>query len=168
MGLNRDLEVYLGHSFWDTEVWMLPSILLLQPKWSAELLNYRYAMRTAARDNANKTGYKGYRYPWESAYTGVDVTPESIYAENEQHITADIGYALRQHFFATHDFEWFRTVGCDLAYGLAQYWESRVQWNETTNRYDINHIMGPDEDHQDVNNNAFTNVAAALTLHFGS
>lgn len=75
---------------------------------------------------------------------------------------------MRKHFFATNDFEWFRYVGCDLAYGTAEFWASRVLWNATTNRYDINRIMGPDEDHSNINNNAYTNVIAALNLHFGS
>lgn len=87
----------------------------------------------------------------------------------QQHITADIGHALRKHFFATHNnLEWFRQIGCDLAYGTAEFWASRVTWNENTHRYDINGIMGPDEDHSNINNNAYTNVVAALNLHFGS
>lgn len=61
LGLNRTAEVYLGHSFWDTEIWMHPTILLLQPEWSELLLDYRHFMRNAAHDNAVKTGYKGYR-----------------------------------------------------------------------------------------------------------
>lgn len=111
-----------------------------------------------------------YRFPWESAFTGIDVTqpgyPEIV--KFQQHITADIGYALRQHFFATHHFQWFQAIGCDLAYGTGEFWASRVKWNATTHRYDINGIMGPDEDHSNINNNAYTNVAAALNLHFGA
>lgn len=75
---------------------------------------------------------------------------------------------MRKHFFTTHDFQWFQSIGCELAYGTAEFWESRVSWNEQTKRYDINGVMGPDEDHQNVNNNAYTNVVAALNLHFGS
>lgn len=62
LGLNRQLEAYNGHSFWDTEIWMHPVILLLQPKWSQELLNYRHFLKEAAHDNAVNTSYKGYRY----------------------------------------------------------------------------------------------------------
>lgn len=62
LGLGKLLTDYQGHSFWDTEIWMHPTILLLEPDWSKELLNYRYFMRNAARDNAIKTGYKGYRF----------------------------------------------------------------------------------------------------------
>lgn len=109
-----------------------------------------------------------YRYPWESAFTGYDTT---IYPEvwiYEQHITADIAHALRQRFFATYDYKWFQNVGCDMAYGTALFWESRVKFNTTSKRFDINGVMGPDEYHTNVSNNAFTNVAAALNLHFAS
>lgn len=61
IGLSRDLEVYNGHSFWDTEIWMHPTILLLEPKWSKELLNYRHFMKETAHDNAVNTSYEGYR-----------------------------------------------------------------------------------------------------------
>lgn len=54
-------EGYRGHSFWDTDIWMQPPMLLLEPKWSEELLYYRYLKRTAAADNAHDTGYKGLR-----------------------------------------------------------------------------------------------------------
>lgn len=59
------LEGYQGHGFWDTETWMHPAILLLEPEWSERLLNYRHLMRDAAYDNARNTGYKGLRYAEE-------------------------------------------------------------------------------------------------------
>lgn len=62
IGLDRKQEVYNGHSFWDTEIWMQPSILLLEPKWSQQLLNYRHLMRHTAHNNAISTGYQGYRF----------------------------------------------------------------------------------------------------------
>lgn len=110
------------------------------------------------------------RYPWESAFTGREVTSEDYpqIIEFQQHITADIGHAVRQHFFAIHDLNWMKEVGCELAIGTAEFWASRVTYNKSTKRYDINGIMGPDEDHWNINNNAFTNVAAALNLYFGS
>lgn len=64
LGLDRQQEVYMGHNFWDTEMWMQPSVSLLEPAWSREQLNYRHFMREAAHDNANKTGYKGYRFDY--------------------------------------------------------------------------------------------------------
>lgn len=85
----------------------------------------------------------------------------------QQHVTADIAFALRKHIFATHDTDLLQQFGCDLAVGTATFWASRVSHNISTNRFDINDIMGPDEDHFNINNNAYTNVAASMNLHFG-
>lgn len=56
------LDGYRGHNFWDTETWMHPAILLLEPEWSERLLNYRHLSRRTAYDNAKNTSYKGLRY----------------------------------------------------------------------------------------------------------
>lgn len=64
--------------------------------------------------------------------------------------------------------EWLKNVGCELAMKTSEFWESRVVYNSTMNRYNINNVTGPDEDHSNVNNDAFTNVAVALNLYFGS
>ena len=130
---------YQGHSFWDTEMWMHPPVLLLNPKWSEDILSYRNNVRRAAEDNARNTGYKGYRYPWESGFTGREVTPDCCpeVVEYQHHIISDIAFAFRSHFAATHDTTWFKSVGCNIAYQTAKFWESRVKFNETTKLYDI-------------------------------
>jgi trehalose/maltose hydrolase-like predicted phosphorylase len=132
-------EAYQGHSFWDTEMWMHPPMLLLNPKWSEELLNYRYVSRKAAADNAKYTGYEGYRYPWESAFTGYEVTPDCCpeVVEYQHHIISDIAFAFRSHLAATRDLNWWKNYGCDIAWNTARFWESRVKFNETTRFYDI-------------------------------
>lgn len=61
LGLDRKQEVYNGHNFWDTEIWMQPSILLFEPEWSQHLLDYRHLMRHTAHKNAILTGYQGFR-----------------------------------------------------------------------------------------------------------
>jgi trehalose/maltose hydrolase-like predicted phosphorylase len=135
---------YQGHSFWDTEMWMHPPMLLLNPQWSKDILSYRHMSRQAASDNANATGYKGYRYPWESAYTGGEVTPLCCpeVVEFQHHVISDIAFAFRSHLAATHDVDWFKTVGCDIAWNTAKFWESRVKFNETTKFYDIRREFG--------------------------
>lgn len=130
---------YQGHSFWDTEMWMLPPMTLLNPKWSEDILSYRYMTRKAASDNARNTGYMGYRYPWESAYTGREVTPDCCpeVVEFQHHVISDIAYAFRSHLAATHDMNWWKNVGCDIAYNTAKFWQSRVKFNETSDHYEI-------------------------------
>lgn len=68
LGLDRKQEVYNGHSFWDTEIWMQPSILLFESEWSQQLLNYRHLMRHTAHSNAVNTGYQGFRFVNKTLY----------------------------------------------------------------------------------------------------
>ena len=66
---------YNGHAFWDTEIWMYPPLLMLQPEIAKSLLEYRWEMLPEARRNAFSHGYKGAMFPWESADTGQEATP---------------------------------------------------------------------------------------------
>lgn len=58
-------------------------------------------------------------------------------ARNQIHVTADISFAVRNHFAATNDMEWLRREGCPLAIEIANFWKSRVVYNESTHFYDI-------------------------------
>lgn len=109
------------------------------------------------------------RFPWESAATGVEVIqPGYEYiAEFQQHISADISFALKFYTSLTHDKEFLQSEGCRLATEIAEFWASRVEFNATTSLYDIKHVMGPDEDHSDVCNSLYTNVNAKQALNFG-
>ncbi|XP_055712919.1 protein-glucosylgalactosylhydroxylysine glucosidase-like [Phlebotomus papatasi] len=62
--------------------------------------------------------------------------------------------------------DYMRQEGCQLAVESAEFWESRVKWNEGSQRYDIHGVMGPDEDHHNVTNNVYTNVIAGYNLYF--
>jgi protein-glucosylgalactosylhydroxylysine glucosidase len=172
-GLGRggcDLNDYEGHNFWDTEIFMFPSIILMNHKWAQSLIHYRYMMLNAARDYAKTTGYEGARFPWESAATGYEtVQPGYEYiGEYQHHITGDISFAMQQYYAMTNDLEWFKREGCKMAAEIAKFWESRVKYDEKFDCYNINHVMGPDEDHIDTTNNVFTNVIAIHALKFGT
>lgn len=110
------------------------------------------------------------RFPWESAATGIEtIQPGYEYiAKYQQHISGDISFGLRYFLALTHDLNFMKAEGCELATEIAKFWESRVTVNDTTRFYDINHVMGPDEDHYDVNNNVYTNIIARYALEFGS
>ena len=57
---------YNGHVFWDTELWMYPPLLVLQPEIARSLLEYRFQRLGAAKENAFSHGYDGAMFPWES------------------------------------------------------------------------------------------------------
>lgn len=104
------------------------------------------------------------QFPWKSVFTEAEAT----WNQYREHITADVGNAVRAIFFATNDLNWMKDHGCDLAIETARFWARRVAFNKTANCFDINGVIGPDKDHFIVNNNPFTNVAAALNLYFGT
>jgi trehalose/maltose hydrolase-like predicted phosphorylase len=89
-------------------------------------------------------------------------------AEYQQHISGDISFGLRHYLGLTHDVDYMKSEGCELAAEIAKFWASRVNFNESTGFYDVNRVMGPDEDHDNVDNNVYTNIIAKLALDFGS
>lgn len=170
-------ESYKGHVFWDTEIYMLPFYLHTHPASARSLLEYRYHTLPAAREKARRAGYRGAMYAWESADTGEDVTPANIImptgevlqvrnAEMEVHITADIAYAIWQYWKMTGDDKFFLHRGAEIVLESARFWASRGNL-ESDGIYHIRHVIGPDEYHEDVDDNAYTNLMAAWNLRRG-
>jgi len=157
---------YNGHVFWDTELWMYPSILVLHPEIAKSLVEYRYQRLDAAKRNAFSKGYKGAMYPWESAETGVEETPVwALSGPFEHHITACVGIAAWNYYCVTQDKQWLRERGYPILSATADFWASRVERNGP-GHYDINNVVAADEWAENVNNNAFTNAAARSNLQF--
>ncbi|XP_012159096.1 protein-glucosylgalactosylhydroxylysine glucosidase [Ceratitis capitata] len=169
-GLGRgELDAdYEGHNFWDTEIWMLPAVAQFNADWADQLFHYRFAHLAGARFNANMTGYRGARFPWESAYTGTEVInpccPEI--AAQEIHISPDIVLSLQQHYPATHNTEWLCSIAWPIAKEVAEFLVSRVQ--DDGQKYHLKDVMGPDEDHANVTDNVYTNVVVKKALQFAS
>ncbi|KAK6182582.1 hypothetical protein SNE40_010234 [Patella caerulea] len=160
---------YQGHVFWDMETWMYPGILMFHPELAQEMLSYRTDNMKPAYERAKANGQEGLRYPWESARTGVEVTPDVCVAcrENQQHVTGDIALAARQYVSATRDVDWLRgKKGYVFIRDMAKYWYTRPEYNEVTKKYDINGVMPPDEHAESVNNSVYTNVGAKLSINF--
>jgi kojibiose phosphorylase len=168
---------YRGHVFWDTEIYMLPFYTCTAPASARALLGYRYHTLPAARDKARNAGYRGAMYAWESADTGEEVTPttavtlsgEVIPIRNgamEVHITADIAYAVWQYWKGTADDTFLLDYGAEILLESARFWASRGRI-EQDGLYHIRHVIGPDEYHEDVDDNAFTNLMASWNLRRG-
>lgn len=159
---------YNGHVFWDTEIWMYPSMLMLQPKIAASLLEYRFQRLQEAKNNAFSHGYKGAMFPWESAASGNEETPVwALTGPFEHHISADIAVAAWNYYCVTQDKEWLRTKGYPLLKETADFWSSRVERNGP-GHYDIKNVVAADEWAENVDNNAFTNAAAKANLKYAT
>lgn len=167
---------YHGHIFHDTEIFMLPFFVYILPAIARNLVMYRYHLLPAARKKAASNGYAGAQYPWESALSGEEITPPSIIHPEtaevipvlngflELHISASIAHAAWQYWTISGDDEFMRDYGAEVILSTAMFWASRAEKNTEHDGYEITNVIGPDEWHEHVNNNAFTNYMARWNM----
>jgi nigerose phosphorylase len=170
-------QVYKGAIFWDTEIFMLPFFNHAFPAIARNLLMYRYHTLDGARRKAIEYGYRGAFYAWESQDTGDDACtlfnitdvftnrPMRTYFRDKQvHISADIVYAAWQYYTLTGDSSIFLDGMAEVIYECARFFLSYLYYSPDKKRYEILDVTGPDEYHERVHNNAFTNLLAAHTF----
>ncbi|MDR3606363.1 MAG: hypothetical protein P4M08_03165 [Oligoflexia bacterium] len=167
-------RAYEGHIFWDTEIFMLPFFIYTEPDIARSLLMYRYFTLNGARNRAKQLGLEGACYAWESTVSGNDVTPRSITiqgtgrsvpiltGQEELHVTADVAYAVWLYWDATLDADFLANYGAEILIETARFWSGRVVQAE--GQFHIRGVIGPDEYHIGVNNNAYTNWMARFNL----
>jgi protein-glucosylgalactosylhydroxylysine glucosidase len=159
---------YNGHVFWDTELWMYPAILVLQPDMAKSILEYRFQRLETAKKNALSHGFKGAMFPWESDDDGQESTPVwALTGPFQHHITGCIGHAFWKYYEMTGDKTWLRERGYPVLKEVADFWASRVE-KGTDNKYHIINVVCADEWAENVDDNAFTNGIAKATLMYAS
>ncbi len=159
---------YNGHVFWDTELWMYPPLLVMQPEIAKSLLEYRFQRLDAAKENAFAHGYDGAMFPWESAEDGSEDTPIwALTGPFQQHITATVGWAFWQYYAVTQDKAWLASRGYPVLKEVAAFWSSRVERNGP-GRYEIKNVIGANEWEENIDNNAFTNGMVKTVMEYAS
>lgn len=166
---------YRGHVFWDTDTFILPFFSYTQPRLAHNLLMYRYHTLDGARRKAANNGLPGAQYAWESAETGDEVTPSWVPdfddrtkfiriwpGDIEIHISADVAHAIWQYWKITGDDDFMRRVGAPIILETAIFWGARAEPED--GQYAIRNVIGPDEYHDHVDNNVFTNRFAQWHL----
>jgi trehalose/maltose hydrolase-like predicted phosphorylase len=166
--------VYAGHVFWDADVFVLPVLAAVDPAAARAMLEYRIRRLGPARELAAAQGRSGARFAWESAADGTEVTP--LWAtdrqgnrvrirtgELEDHIVADVAWAACRYVDWTGEGAVLDGPGRALLLEGARYWASRVR-RDQAGRAHIDGVIGPDEYHVEVDDNAFTNVMARWHL----
>jgi trehalose/maltose hydrolase-like predicted phosphorylase len=171
-------RAYRGHVFWDTDAYVLPALTATFPEAARAILEYRIARLPAARQEARRHSGVGARFPWESADDGSDVTPQSFVSPegdtipirtglNEEHIVADVAWAARHYARWSGDEEFFAGPGRGLILETARYWASKIRV-DPDGRGHLLGVIGPDEYHQVVDDNAYTNVMARANLRWAA
>lgn len=170
-------QMYKGAIFWDTEIFMVPFFIHAFPEIARNLLLYRYHTLEGARRKAREYGYRGAFYAWESQDTGDDACtlfnvtdvitnrPIRTYFRDKQiHISADIPYAFWKYYVATGDASIWYDGGAEVVFECARFFASYAYYSPEKQRYEILDVTGPDEYHERVHNNAFTNRLVAHTF----
>ncbi|WNS44300.1 beta-phosphoglucomutase [Paenibacillus sp. MMS20-IR301] len=170
-------QVYKGAVFWDTEMFMLPFFLHSDPATARNLMMYRIHTLDGARRKAAEYGYLGAFYAWESQDSGDDACtlfnvndvftgrPMRTYFRDKQvHISADVVHGIWQYLQFTGDDAILAEGGAEVIYECARFFYSYAYYNPVKQRYEILDVTGPDEYHERVNNNAFTNALVHETL----
>lgn len=165
---------YHGHVFWDTDVYVLPMLAATHPQAARAILEYRVRRLPAAIRAARAQKRFGARFPWESAWSGEDVTPDHVSDGTgesvpiltgplEEHIVADVAWAAACYIDWTGDEVFASGAGRELIVQTARWWASRIEV-DVNGRGHIRGVIGPDEYHESVDDNAFTNVMARWNL----
>ncbi len=170
-------QAYQGAAFWDQEIFNMPMFLYTQPEIAKNILKYRYHTLDGAREKAADLGYYGAYYPWISGKTGQELCPDFFFKnvltgrkirnhfnDWQIHISPDIAYAVWHYYQATGDWEFIVDYGAEMVFEIAQFLVSHAYFKKDKNRYEIIRVLGPDEYHENVDNNAFTNYQAQYVL----
>ncbi|MGD0882485.1 MAG: glycosyl hydrolase family 65 protein [Acidimicrobiales bacterium] len=165
---------YAGHVFWDTEAFVLPVLAAVDAPAARAALEYRIRRLEPARRRAASEGRSGARFPWESAHSGEDVTPQSgvdprgrtvaiATGEREVHITAIVAWAAWRYATWHGGWAFLEGPGRPLLVDTARYWSTRIR-TDAQGRGHIDEVIGPDEYHENVDDDAFTNLMARWNL----
>ena len=172
-------QVYKGAIFWDTEMFMLPFFLHTYPEKAVELMRYRIKTLDGARRKAKTEGpgYRGAFYAWESQETGDDACSyfnvgdplngrdlRTHFRDKQIHISGDVAIALWNYFKLTGDDSLLLEGGAEVILECARFYYSYAYFKKEKGRYEILDVIGPDEYHERVNNNAFTSMVAKETF----
>ena len=167
-------QMYKGAIFWDTEIFMVPFFAYTFPEIARNLLMYRRHTLEGARRKAAEYGFRGAFYAWESQDSGDDACtlfnvadavtrrPIRTYFRDKQiHISADVVHAFWLFFSVTGDESILTDGGAEVIYECCRFLLTYMYYSREKDRYELLDVTGPDEYHERVHNNAYTNRMTA-------
>lgn len=172
-------QAYQGAAFWDQEIFNLPMFVFTAPEIARSILVYRYRTLDGARRKARDLGYDGAFYAWISGDSGEEICPAYFFRDLvsgrrirnhfndwQIHVSPDIAYTVRRYVTATGDYDFLKRYGGEIVFEVARFLVSRVHYRTDRRRYEIIRVLGPDEYHENVDNNFFTNFQSRFALRY--
>jgi kojibiose phosphorylase len=172
-------QAYQGAAFWDQEMFNMPTFLFTRPEVARNILVYRGRTIDGARKKARDLGYQGAFYAWVSGDTGEEICPSYFFKDVltgrkirnhfndwQIHMSPDISYAIRRYLAVTGDTDYLLDYGAEIVFEVARFLYSRVHYRLDKEEFEIIRVLGPDEYHENVDNNFFTNYQARFALEY--
>jgi alpha,alpha-trehalose phosphorylase len=153
---------YDGHTFWDTETFVLPVLTYTMPSAAADALRWRYLIMPEAERHAQELGLTGAAFPWRTI-RGKESSGYWPAGTAAFHINADIAAAVMKYLDATQDEAFEREVGLPILVETARLWRSLGQ-HDAAGKFRIEGVTGPDEYSAVKDNNVYTNLMAQQNL----
>jgi alpha,alpha-trehalose phosphorylase len=153
---------YDGHTFWDTETFVLPVLTYTAPDAAADILRWRFTILDAARRRARDLGLKGAAFPWRTIH-GEECSGYWPASTAAFHINADIADGVLRYVTATNDRQFEESVGVELLVETARLWIS-LGHHDREGHFRIDGVTGPDEYSAIADNNLYTNLMAQRNL----
>ncbi len=172
-------QAYQGSAFWDQEVYNLPAFLFTEPELARSLLVYRHRTLDGARRKAVRLGYEGAYYAWVSGTTGDELCPDIFFVDVltgrpirnhfnvwQMHVSPDVATTIERYVQVTADEEYLLQYGAEVVFEVARFLRSFVRYNDAADTYHCMRLLGPDEWHENVDDNAFTNYQSHAALDY--
>lgn len=162
-------EGYEGHYFWDTEMFVVPFFMYVDPAISRSLMEYRYSILDKARARARELSHtKGAAYPWRTI-NGEEASSFFLAGTAQYHINADIAYGIKAYVEASGDTDFLVEKGAEILFETARLWADLGDYVPSRgNQFCIHGVTGPDEYTTLVDNNCYTNLMAQLNLQYAA
>ena len=172
-------QAYQGAAFWDQEIYNLPAFLFTEPEIARSLLVYRHRTLDGARRKAARLGYNGAYFAWISGATGDELCPDYFFKDVltgrpirnhfnvwQMHVAPDVVTTIARYVEVTGDVDYLVDHGAEIAFEVPRFLHSFVRYDEWREVYHNIRLLGPDEWHENVDDNAFTNYQTQAALAF--
>lgn len=160
-------EAYNGHAFWDTEACCLPFYLFTNPNAARDLLRFRYNTLPMAIERAKMLDCTGACYPI-ATLNGDEACALWQHASLQLQPSTAVAYGVWHYVHLTQDEDFLWECGAEMLLQIARFMASRVEKSSKSGKYGYYGVMGPDEFHMMVNNNAYTNYMGMRTLAYAA
>ena len=160
-------EAYNGHAFWDTEACCMPFYLFTNPAAAKSLLIFRYNTLPQAVERAKMLDCEGACYP-VATLNGDEACNLWQHASLQFQPGTAVAYGIWHFTRVTGDQDFVWDYGAEMLLQIARFLASRAAQNPHTGEYGYYGVMGPDEFHMMVHNNAYTNYMGKRAIEYAA